>query len=62
MLSYPEIRGVLAQLEEEYNEMKKHPQNADFGSQAQFIVAIIDRRLREKIKEKYDKGQKNLKF
>lgn len=62
MLSYPEIRGVLAELEEEYKELRKHPQHRSFATKAQFVVAIVDRRMREKIKSKYDSGENKLKL
>jgi len=59
MLSYPEIRGVLAELEEEYNELKKNPQQQSFAVKATFVLAIVDRRMRKKIQDKYDKDKKN---
>ena len=62
MLSYPEIRGVLAELEEEYIALKNNPQSESFATNAQYVVAIVDRRLREKIKSKYDSGERKLKF
>lgn len=62
MLSYPEIRGVLAELEEEYLSLKKHPQSEKFAVTAQYVIAIVDRRMREKVKSKYDSGKSKIKF
>ena len=62
MLSYPEIRGVLAELEEEYKELKKNPQQQGFATKAAFVLAIVDRRMRKRIQDKYDKGEKKIKF
>jgi|3_EtaG_2_1085321.scaffolds.fasta_scaffold238548_2 hypothetical protein len=62
MLSYPEIRGVLAELEEEYSFQKKHPQSENFAVNARYVIAIVDRRIREKIKSKYDSGGERIQF
>jgi hypothetical protein len=61
MLTYPEIRGVLAQMEEEFKERAKHPQQEAFAQKATFILAMIDKRLSAKIQEKHRKGE-NQKF
>ena len=58
MLTYPEIRGVLAQMEEEFKEQAKHPQQEDFAKKAVFVLAMVDKRLGEKIQEKCNKGKK----
>ncbi len=61
MLTYPEIRGVLAQMEEEFKEQAKHPQQEAFAQKAVFVLAMVDKKLGEKIQEKSNKG-KNQKF
>tara|TARA_B100000959_G_scaffold286227_1_gene363950 strand:+ start:1030 stop:1221 length:192 start_codon:yes stop_codon:yes gene_type:complete len=61
VLTYPEIRGVLAQMEEEFKEQAKHPQQEAFAQKAVFVLAMVDKKLGEKIQEKSNKG-KNQKF
>tara|TARA_Y100000310_G_C20261871_1_gene614011 strand:- start:453 stop:632 length:180 start_codon:yes stop_codon:yes gene_type:complete len=54
VLTYPEIRGVLAQLEEEF----KGDSPQGFGDQARYVLALVDRRMQMKVKEKSDKIKK----
>jgi hypothetical protein len=58
VLTYPEIRGVLAQLEEEFRG--DSPQG--FGDQARYVLALVDKRMRIKVKEKSDKAKKKFLF
>ena len=62
MLTYPEIRGVLAQLEEEYKEQAKHPQQEAFAQKAIFVLAMVDKKLAEKVQEKHSRANKKQKF
>ena len=58
MLTYPEIRGVLAEMEQEFiDAAKKHPTQKTFCSKAKFVLALIDKRLAAKIKDKHEKGK-----
>lgn len=55
MLTYPEIRGVLAEMEQEFKDSaQKNAINGKFSSKAIFVLAMVDRRLANKIKEKHD--------
>ena len=58
MLTYPEIRGVLAQMEAEFKEQSKHPQQDAFAKKAGFVLAMVDKRLADKIQEKHRKDGK----
>ena len=58
MLTYPEIRGVLAEMEQEFIDAEKnHPAQKSFSNKARYVLAMVDRRLAGKIKDKHDKGE-----
>ena len=58
MLTYPEIRGVLAEMEQEFMDAaKKTPKQQSFSNQARYVLAMVDRRLAKKVKEKHDEGK-----
>tara|TARA_Y100000310_G_C20119119_1_gene550645 strand:+ start:243 stop:434 length:192 start_codon:yes stop_codon:yes gene_type:complete len=61
VLTYPEIRGILAELEEEFRESAKTPGKESFSGKAIFVLAMVDRRLAARIKQKSEKT-KNQKF
>ena len=56
MLTYPDIRGVLAEMEEEFKESMKKPQQESFSSNAIFVLAMVDRRLGKRLQEKIAKN------
>ncbi len=58
MLTYPEIRGVLAEMEQEFMDAAKNtPAQKSFSNKARYVLAMVDRRLANKIKNKHDKGK-----
>lgn len=58
MLTYPEIRGVLAEMEQEFKDAgQKNAMNGKFSSKAIFVLAMVDKRLAKKIKEKHDESK-----
>ncbi len=60
MLTYPEIRGVLAEMEQEFMDAAKEtPAQKSFSNKARYVLAMVDRRLASKIKGKHDKASKN---
>ena len=62
MLTYPEIRGVLAEMEQEFKDAgKKSIIHDKFSSKAIFVLAMVDKRLAQKVREKHD-GSKDQDF
>tara|TARA_R100000808_G_C2141325_1_gene149105 strand:+ start:1097 stop:1291 length:195 start_codon:yes stop_codon:yes gene_type:complete len=58
VLTYPEIRGVLAEMEQEFMDAAKNtPAQKSFSNKARYVLAMVDRRLANKIKNKHDKGK-----
>ena len=58
MLTYPEIRGVLAQMEQEFMDAaEKTPAEKSFSNKARYVLAMVDRRLAGKIKDKHEKSK-----
>ena len=58
MLTYPEIRGVLAEMEQEYTDAsEKDPNQKSFSNKAKYVLAMVDRRLAQKVKDKHDKNK-----
>jgi hypothetical protein len=62
VLTYPEIRGVLAEMEEEFRDSLNKPQQESFARDAIFVLAMVDRRLSKKIQEKSSKNKKKFLF
>lgn len=62
MLTYPEIRGVLAEMEAEFKESAEKPQQETFAKNAIFILAMVDRRLGKRLQEKTAKGKNKFFF
>ena len=60
MLTYPEIRGVLAEMEQEFMDAgKQTPAQQSFSNKARYVLAMVDRRLANKIKRKHEQASKN---
>ncbi len=58
MLTYPEIRGVLAEMEQEYiDAAKKDSVQNSFSKKARFVLAMVDKRLASKIRDKHEKAK-----
>ncbi len=58
MLTYPEIRGVLAEMEQEFMDAAKNtPAQKSFSNKARYVLAMVDRRLASKIKDKHEKAK-----
>jgi len=58
VLTYPEIRGVLAEMEQEFIDAEKnHPAQKSFSNKARYVLAMVDRRLARKVKDKHDKDK-----
>ena len=63
MLTYPEIRGVLAEMEQEYiDAAKKHPEQDSFSKKARFVLAMVDKRLANKIRNKHERAKNKFFF
>ena len=63
MLTYPEIRGVLAEMEQEYiDAAKKDPVQNSFSKKARFVLAMVDKRLANKIRGKHEKAKNKFFF
>ena len=63
MLTYPEIRGVLAEMEQEFMDAAKNtPAQKSFSNKARYVLAMVDRRLAAKIKDKHEKAKNKFFF
>jgi len=63
MLTYREILSVIAKMEEEYLNVKKDENSSHHqkkhAHQAIFVLARVDKKMREAIQSKFKKGEKN---
>ena len=57
MLTYPEILGVLAEMEAEFKESAEKPQQEAFSKNAMFVLAMVDRRLGKRLQAKVAKNK-----
>jgi len=62
VLTYPEIRGVLAEMEAEFKESAEKPQQESFSKNAIFVLAMVDRRLGKRLQAKVAKSKQKFFF